>query len=299
MRSTGDVDLTAHIAGRETTLAVCWHVTRRDGVLILGTEHDEDITITTSGDRAGVYLSRAGITGSNVRSTAGLDVDNLEVEGALRSDSLSIDLSAADIEAGLFDVAEVQVFLVNWQAPDDGQIILRTGTLGNITRTAEHTYKTELRGLFQKLSQIPIKTYGVSCNAELGDARCTVDLAALTLSGTVTTVESRRRFDATLSLSSADMAGDFTGGLVTFTSGENLGYKREVKNDAVGDVLGALEFLEPFPLTIVTGDTFSLSPGCDKARDTCRDRFDNIVNFRGFGFFVPGMTEILKVGGQE
>ena len=299
MRSTGNANLTAHVEGRSTMLAVCWRVVRRDAVLILGTEHDKDITIAT-GDRAGTYLAKAGISGSSIRSTSDLDVDNLEVEGALRTDNLTIiDLSAADIEAGLLDVADIQTFMVNWEAPDDGQIILRTGTLGNTVRTAEGQYKVELRGLFQKLTQIPNRTYGVSCDAELGDARCTVDLPALTLTGTVTTVTSRRRFDATLGFTSADVAGDYIGGLVTFTSGENLGYSREVKNDSVGGPLGNLETLELFPLTVTVGDTVTLSPGCDKSRDTCRDQFNNIVNFRGHAFFVPGMTEILKVGGQD
>ena len=35
------------------------------------------------------------------------------------------------------------------------------------------------------------------------------------------------------------------------------------------------------------GDTFVVTAGCDKRFDTCRDRFDNAVNFRGFPH-IPG-----------
>jgi uncharacterized phage protein (TIGR02218 family) len=154
-------ELTSHLAGSVTTLAVCWRVERSDGVLILGTEHDADITIAegdSPGDSpgnpyAGTYYARAGITGSNVRSTSDMSVDNMEVQGAINNGDLAIvDLSAADIEAGLFDDAAVTLFLVNWEAPDDGQIVLRTGNIGEISRTAEGNYKTELRGLAQRLS---------------------------------------------------------------------------------------------------------------------------------------------------
>lgn len=298
MRSTGNASLTAHVEGRGTTLALCWRVIRRDGVQILGTENDRDIEIT-AGPRAGIYRARAGITGSSIKSTSDLSVDNLEVEGSLKSEALSlIDLSAADLEAGLFDVAGIQTFRVNSQSPDDGQIILRTGTIGTTTRTAEGKYRAELRGLTQVLTQITTRSYGVSCDAELFDARCGLEAAAFTITGTVTVVTSRRRFDASLALGTGDAAGDYVGGLLTFTSGENQGYAREVKLDAAAGTLGELEFFEVFPLPIAPGDTFNLRTGCDKSHATCRDRYGNLNNFRGHGHFVPGQTEVLKVGGQ-
>jgi uncharacterized phage protein (TIGR02218 family) len=195
-------ELQAHLAGDVTTLAVCWRVERRDGVLILGTEHDADLTIA-AGDYAGTYVASAGITGSDVRSTSDMSVDNMEVQGAVNNGDLAlVDLSAADIEAGLFDDAEVTLFLVNWQAPDDGQIVLRTGNVGEISRTAEGEYRTEVRGLAQRLTQNIIRTYGSSCDAELGDARCKVDLAAITVTGEVTAVTSARRFVAELDVGS-------------------------------------------------------------------------------------------------
>ena len=166
--------------GAVTSLQVCWVVTRRDGVEIRGTEWDRDLTITT-GDYAGTFLARAGITGSDIRSTSDLSVDNLEVIGALAAplttDSSSasslflLDVTAADIEAGLLDNAEAVTFLVNSNDPDLFQRVLRAGWLGNSQRTAEGQYKIELRGLTQALSQGIVRTYGVGCDAELGDCR--------------------------------------------------------------------------------------------------------------------------------
>jgi uncharacterized phage protein (TIGR02218 family) len=49
--------------------------------------------------------------------------------------------------------------------------------------------------------------------------------------------------------------------------------------DADGD---HLELWQPMVAAIAAGDAFTVSAGCDKRFSTCRDRFENIVNFRGF-----------------
>ena len=299
------VALQTHLQGDVTTLAVCWRITRRDGVLILGTEHDQDLTISGAGSPtvalAGTYLAHAGITGSDVRSTSDMSVDNMEVTGAINQGDLSlIDLSAADIEAGLFDDASVVLFMVNWQAPDDGQIVPLTGNIGEIRRTAEGQYRTELRGLAQRLTQNIVRTYGSSCDAELGDTRCGIDIDALTITGTVTSVGSNRQFAASLAYGSPAVgaeAGYFNGGLVTWTSGQNDTFSMEVKQDALGSPGDILLYL-PMPYDIEVGDTFTLRPGCDKSAAMCKGRFANLVNFRGHGAWVPGMGELAAFGGQ-
>jgi uncharacterized phage protein (TIGR02218 family) len=295
--------LAAHLQGAVTTLAVCWRVERRDGVLILGTEHDQDISISGAGSPmnplAGTYVAAAGITGSNVRSTSDLSVDNMEVTGAINQGDLQlVDLTAADIEAGLFDDASVVLFIVNWAAPEDGQIVLRTGTIGEISRTAEGQYRTELRGLAQRLTQNIVRTYGSGCDAELGDARCGVDVDALTATGSVTAVTSNRLFSANLSAGSpVPDPGYFNGGLLTFTSGDNDGFSMEVKSDDYGSP-GEVQLYLQMPRDIQVGDTFTVRPGCDKSAAMCKGRFGNLVNFRGHGAWVPGQGELAVFGGQ-
>lgn len=294
--------LSSHLQGEVTTLAVCWRIERPDGVLILGTEHDQDITIEGDSPTApygGTYRAQAAITGSDVRSTSDMSVDNMDVEGAIDTGDLTIvDLSAADIEAGLFDDAAVVLFLVNWQAPDDGQIVLRTGNIGEISRTAEGRYRTELRGLAQRLAQNVVRTYGSSCDAELGDSRCMVDILALTITGEVTAVTNNRQFAATLDYGSpVPDAGYFNGGIVTFTSGDNDTFSMEVKQDTYGSPAEILLYLS-MPRDIGVGDTFTIRPGCDKSAAMCKGQFANLVNFRGHGAWVPGQGEILAFGGQ-
>ena len=288
--------------GAVTSLQVCWVVTRRDGVEIRGTEWDRDLAITT-GSYVGTYPARAGITGSDVRSTSDLSVDNLEVIGALAAplttDSSSasslflLDVTAADIEAGLLDNAEAVTFLVNSNDPDLFQRVLRAGWLGNSQRTAEGQYKIELRGLTQALSQGIVRTYAVGCDAELGDERCKKDLTALLQDRHVIgPIIPRRSFD--YNGSSLHVSNQVVGGKVTWTSGLNTGYSMEIKEHD-GPVRTITLYL-PTPNDIGPGDDFTFSPGCDKTFNTCKFTYDNLVNRRAHAVFVPGQTEVLKVG---
>ena len=63
-----------------TTLCWCWKLTTRDGAVLGFTDHDRDL------DFDGVtYRATTGFTASDMQSSLGLNVDNLEVAGALSS----------------------------------------------------------------------------------------------------------------------------------------------------------------------------------------------------------------------
>jgi len=48
------------------------------------------------------------------------------------------------------------------------------------------------------------------------------------------------------------------------------------------------------PEPLAAGDAVLVTVGCDKAFSTCRDRFANAANFRGFPH-MPGIDRILAV----
>ncbi|ACC76157.1 DUF2163 domain-containing protein [Paraburkholderia phymatum] len=86
--------------------------------------------------------------------------------------------------------------------------------------------------------------------------------------------------------------GFFAYGLVTFTSGQNAGFSMEVKSFSPGVVTLAMAL--PYPLAV--GDTYTIKAGCDKQFGTCRDRYSNIVHFRGEPY-IPGPDTILRPQG--
>jgi uncharacterized phage protein (TIGR02218 family) len=76
------------------------------------------------------------------------------------------------------------------------------------------------------------------------------------------------------------------GGLVKWLTGANTGKSMEIKLYAQATRTITLWLAVPFP--IVVGDTFWYSVGCDKTRETCALKFNNILNFRGFPD-IPGV----------
>lgn len=288
-------ELLAHLRGEVSTLALCWTIEKGNGEMIRSTDHDQDITITT-GRYAGVYRSVANFTGSDVRSTSDMSVDNMEVDGAIPDEFQIPDITVSEIEAGLLDNAPVEAFGVNFNAPDQGQLVQRRGYLGIPARDSDGRYKVEVRGLVQRLQQNIGWTYSERCNVvEFGDSRCGFNVAAATRTAVVTAVTSRRHFDIEIT------AGDppptatyFDGAKLTFTSGDNNTFLREVKRaTVVGDTLSIITW-EEFPEDPEIGDTLTLPPACNRLLSTCRDVHENIINFRGYGVFIPGLLALIK-----
>ncbi len=268
--------LQAHLDSGATTLCWCWRLTRTDGVQLGFTDHDRDLAFDGT-----VFEARSGFTASEIENAIGLNVDNLEAEGALRSDALNED----DLAAGLFDDAAVEIFRVNWQDVEQ-RVLMRSGSIGEISR-GEYGFTAEIRGLAHYLQQPQGRLYQFGCDADLGDGRCQVDVAqaAFTASGLVLSV-----VEPTLVLVSgldSFVTDWFSRGVISWTLGANQGLKMEVKRHAHVDGITRIELWQEMAYAIAPGDGFSITAGCDKQFLTCQQKFDNAVNFRGFPH-IPG-----------
>lgn len=272
-------NLTTHLQGEVTTLATCWKITRTDGVVKTFTDLDSDIVFASL-----TYLSIAGFTPSSVETKDNFSVDNVEVQGMFQAGYIT----APDLLAGKYDFAEVEIFIVNYMDISQGRMLLRRGRLGEVTMQKD-TFIAELRGLAENLQQTIGELYQPSCRAILGDSECKKVLTSFTFTGTVTTVTSGLIFTSN-ALTQA--AGYFTGGQITWTSGNNNGLKMEVKEFANKQVVLA----QAMPYAIQVGNSFQIVAGCDKTHQTCISKFNNIINFRGEPF-VPGTDAISKTAG--
>jgi uncharacterized phage protein (TIGR02218 family) len=221
-----------------------------------------------------------------------MSVDNMEVDGAFNEEAL-IDISVQDIEAGVLDRARTVVFLCNWRNPNGGQYVRRLGFLGELSRDSDGKYTSEIRGLGQLLQQTIGRTYGERCNVvTFGDARCGIDVEGLKLSLAVSTSPDRKHLTAPLV---GTLLPEFTvvGGLVRFTGGDNDGYAREVKRISLAGSTLTVETYDELSADAAPGDTFDLLPGCDRRYTTCRDIYQNLDNFRGWGVFIPGVLAMM------
>ena len=276
--------LAAHIAGEATTLATLWRVVRRDGAVFTFTDHDHDLVY--GGE---TYACALGYQRAAISAGADLAVDETELLGLL--DSGAID--PAELRAGLWDHAEVRIFAVNWASLADGELKLRRGRLGEVIAQDDGSFRAELRGLAQPLQQTIGAIYQPECRADLGDARCKVDLtfgAGWTQQAIVEAVT-----DSMTLVMSAAIAGFangyFEGGVAIWQSGTNAGVAREVL--AWNQAGRVLSLFAPPPFAPAVGDVLRIQPGCDKRKATCQAVFGNYLNFRGEPF-IPGALAVLE-----
>ena len=248
-------------------LCLCWKIMRGDGLTLRFTNHDQPITVDGE-----TFQPSSSFSGSAVSSKSGLSVDNLNVL-AIVSDDITED----DLMAGEYDDAEVILYLAQWTDVNAGLWPLKRGYIGEV-KTMGQQFEAELRGLSERIQRTQGLIYTIECTAILGDARCTKDLTAFTHTATVTSTKSD---DRTFRCDVVQPVRYFQYGTCEFTSGPNDGRRVEVLGHQSG---GLITLLERMPYPIIEGTTVQLVAGCDKLAATCRTKFSNLLNFRGFPF---------------
>lgn len=264
-------------------LATCWQITLQNGNVLGYTDWDTDLSY------GGVYFfANGGYTRSAISQMSDLSIPNMEVQGLLNSDSLNDD----DLRNGVYDYAGVLIFMM---VPTDtngatyGIIKLRKGWLGQI-KIADTAFTAEILGMTQLLGQNFIELFTLDCQADLGDSRCKFDLAGSTDTGAVATIVTARRSFTTTGLTGGRAPGYYNGGVLTWTSGgsnNNVGYtSSEIKSwDGT-----TFELYLPTNGTIAVTDAFTVTVGCDKTMTTCKAKFNNLLNHRGFPY-LPGLDK--------
>lgn len=270
--------LAAHIATGETTLCRAWRVTRADGVVLGFTEHDQVLTFAGT-----TFEPASGFTASEASTASGLAAPAAEIEGGFSSDAIT----EADLAAGRYDGARVELLLVNWQAPEDQHVLLSVQEIGEVV-SAGPGFSAELRSIAHRLQQPQGRIYNRRCDADLGDIRCGVDMG----------VGGRRRGGEVLAAVAADRLrisglagvaeGHFRFGHLLFDGGILAGRRVAVEESgAAADGVVEVRLWLPLEVAPDAGDPVTLTVGCDKSFATCRTKFSNQTNFQGFPH-MPG-----------
>ena len=276
----------AHLQGETTTFALFWKITRKDAVVQGFTSCSTDIVWGPEGI---TYKAASGVIPSNVQAGVGKGVDNMQVIGLINS----TDISEANLINGVYDDARVEVFLWNYADTSQDRIMLVKGFIGEV-KLGRKQFEAEVRSLLQRAQQNIGKACSPLCRVKvLGDAECTKNLASFTFTNqTVASVVSRSQFRT----ASAGVVGKpayyFAYGILTWTTGANTGKSVEVRNHDTGSPC-LITLSEVMPNAIAGGDQFTIVAGCDRTHTTCRDKFSNILNFRGEPY-IPGQDFVLK-----
>jgi uncharacterized phage protein (TIGR02218 family) len=264
-----------HLERDCTTLCHCWRIIRRDGVRFGFTDHDR--TLHVDGD---TFEPQSGLAQSEARSSLGMAIDTVDVEGALTSDVLS----EADIADGLYDRARVETLLVNW-ADLDQFALIRRSSIGRLTRV-DGQFVAELESMAASLDRPGGRFLRRLCDAKLGDERCRADVTAEAFNGSGVVLA--QTAPGTIAVSGLDgfSGGWFAFGDITWTSGTLAGRTVTVL-DHKRTPEGLLIVLPPAGSVPAAGTGFAIRAGCDKRFSTCKEKFSNPLNFRGFPH-LPG-----------
>jgi uncharacterized phage protein (TIGR02218 family) len=272
--------LGTHVEQEVATLANLVKLTRLDGEVFGFTDHDRNLIV------GGVtYSASSAFDASQMTGAANLSSDNLNIIGALDSEAITEE----DLEVGRWDGCEFIVMKVNWANVSQGTFTMRRGHLGRVKRT-DNALVVEALGLIDRVQRTVGRQLLPACDVKrLGDTRCGKSLTSFTHNGTVTVVTSARTTFTCGAPISSQAVGYFRRGTVLFTSGANDGLEFNVYENASA---GVLILDNDAPYDIAVGDTVTAIAGCDRMLATCRDTFDNVVNFRGFPN-VPGRDKLI------
>lgn len=255
-----------------TERARAWAIARRDGLTLGFTDHDQRLRFEGI-----VFRPDHGLTARAITQATGLSVDNSEAVGALSAEAIT----ERDLMAGRWDGASLRMWEVDWRDVTRRRLTFR-GALGEVSR-AKGAFRAELRGLSEALNAPQGRVYHPRCTAELGDSACKLRLDVPAYSATVPVegLDEGRIFSLT-GFPAYD-ANWFEGGSLEVLDGAAQGLRGRIKNDtARPGQRREIELWSALAILPVAGDQIRLVAGCDKAAATCRLKFANLVNFRGF-----------------
>lgn len=152
-------------------------------------------------------------------------------------------------------------------------VTLRDGDLEMTLKPPSQSFNRAVPPVFQS-----------ACLNTLYDSGCGIVRAAWTVSGTTQASSTA----ALILTGRAEPAAYFTGGVIEFASGVLLGLARTVRIHAAD---GSVSFFNPFPSAPAVGDSFTLTPGCDRTLGSsgCA-KYSNRLRFRGAPFIPKPET---------
>ncbi len=277
-----DTGFAEHIAGCATTLCTCWRLTRTDGTVLGFTDHDAVLSFDGTS-----FEPASGGDSSDGTVKLGGATDTTDLVAVLTSEAISEN----DIRLGRYDRAVVQTYRVNWRDPEMRHL-MRRDRIGEIT-LEDQVFRAELRSAQADLNRRQGRYYQALCSTRLGMAACGIDAndPAYRAAGAVLSVEGTRRLR--VSGISGFAVGWFSFGRLTWSSGNKIDLGDSVAThgrDSEGDWFDLDNEISEW---VASGDTFAVTAGCDRLFSTCRDRFGNSVNFRGFPH-IPGNDFVLS-----
>jgi hypothetical protein len=305
-------------AGAMTLAELIW-IKPTVGAVIAFTDFEEDLEVDDV-----IYSATPGMQMKKTQSTITLSVDNSEGQGVIAGL-----LTASAIFSGKYEGAEFERAICDYAVikgyepgvpldPVQNRAILMAGTLGRFTVT-DLGFSVELRSKAQRLQQQVGDVISPQCRVrKLFDEQCKApfngtgtpnpdpDTGLIPdgipsggpwgyhVSGSVQSVPPGSELTFRSSVVDPYPLGWFRHGLLTWTTGDNIGMTVDVREDFMSGGVRMLALVSPEGLPPTVGWGFDLEAGCDRTHSACVRKFHNAKHFQGDPWII-GDTEFYKL----
>lgn len=238
-----------------------------DGVTLFFAAHDENIEFFDEAE-APVTYHALGLSRTPIKTNVETKVDECTVS----LDNVNREMSAyiAHTEFNGRRMKIIKVFLDLLDDPDHAVTVF--DGLMDAPVISESAMQVTVRSRLDTLGVVtPRRRYRKLCNWKFGSPECGIDLASVTVTGTVLAISGDGK---TLTLSGrTEPAGHYVDGILT-VSGES---RHVLASDGVSITVD-------YPFSAVeVGKPYTLRRGCNKSYDeSCVARFSNGARFGGF-----------------
>lgn len=279
-------------AARAATDAVIYRANAYDFALVSGTtlyytDIDKPFSYDSGGGSHSYVANSVLVSGLKYKASIGLQADTQEITISAASTDLVGSVSFLQaLENGIFDGCIVTRSMVFFSTALGGTVtggvVMFKGVIGEIGEIGRTSAKITVNSKLVFLDiDMPRHLYQPTCVHTLYDVGCALNPATFSTTGAVGAASTSSLINW------ASAAAVYQQGKIAFTSGANNGLTATIKTVVVGV---SVTLVYPVPFTPSPGDTFTVYQGCDHTSSTCKNQFNNLVNFRGFPVVPPSQT---------
>lgn len=271
----------AEISREVVSLCRLLTITTRTGASINLTTASESIVVDGIHYRADVGFDVSGIfLGTNVNSVQGFTIT---------MPLLADVITKMDIKKRKYYGATVEVHECA-RTSEPAKFLLYSGVIADVTFADVGIVSIDVKPRGSRLTNIGGEIYSQTCRYNLGDDNCKFPIESWAVDFTITQVLNQSDFVVDTFGAIAEGLPDqdfYSQGQLIFKSGSNKDWALDINSSVTSTRTVSMMYAPPDDMAV--GDTGRMYPGCSRYATTCRDRYNNILNFGGFPFATNWM----------
>ena len=184
-------------------------------------------------------------------------------------------LSTSDVMEGKLYAAQIKVQLVDYVL--NKSYFCKSYDVMEVIHDSSDKFFISMKPKSNKINNFLNQHFSPICRAEFCDERCKLNKKDFSVEGQIIKLIDTNTFKW---LAKIKEHSYYIGGKFLLTNGVHCGQEFTIL-ESMGQ---NLKINLPLQVKLKVGDQFIITAGCDKHLDTCRDKFSNVINFRGEPF---------------